>query len=168
MFKVLSKIKRRLRTKINTTITKRKVKSYKNPLRVNYKSTFSRNTILEKNTNFNGITIHGNGNVTIGSNFHSGKDLKIFTTNHNYEGESIPYDSTFIFKDIVIEENVWIGSSVIVLGGVTIGEGAIIQAGAVVVSDIPKYAIAGGNPAKVFKHRNSVHYEKLKSEGKVH
>lgn len=36
-------------------------------------------------------------------------------------------------------------------GGVTIGEGAIIQAGSVVVSDIPKYAIAGGSPAKVFK-----------------
>ena len=52
------------------------------------------------------------------------------------------------------------------LAGVTIGEGAIIQAGSVVVSNIPDYAIAGGHPAKVFKYRDIEHYTKLKSEGK--
>jgi acetyltransferase-like isoleucine patch superfamily enzyme len=61
---------------------------------------------------------------------------------------------------------VWLGSRVTILGGVTIGEGAIIQAGAVVVSDIPKYAIAGGNPAKVFKYRDIEHYERLKAENR--
>ena len=55
------------------------------------------------------------------------------------------------------------GARVIVLGGVTIGEGAIIQAGSVVVKDIPKYGIAGGHPAKEFKTRDIEHYEKLKS-----
>ncbi|GHV46300.1 hypothetical protein FACS1894204_07620 [Synergistales bacterium] len=49
-----------------------------------------------------------------------------------------------------------------------IGEGAIIQAGSVVVSDIPPYAIAGGAPAKVFKYRNREHFERLKAEGKYH
>jgi len=53
-------------------------------------------------------------------------------------------------------------------GNITIGEGAIIQAGSVVVSDIPKYAIAGGDPAKVFKYRDIEHYEKLKKEKKFH
>lgn len=48
------------------------------------------------------------------------------------------------------------------------GEGAIIQAGAVVVKDIPPYAIAGGNPAKVFKYRDKEHYETLKAQGKFH
>jgi acetyltransferase-like isoleucine patch superfamily enzyme len=57
---------------------------------------------------------------------------------------------------------------VIVLGGVSIGEGAIIQAGSVVVKDIPKYAIAGGHPCKVFKYRDIEHYEKLKKERKFH
>ena len=57
---------------------------------------------------------------------------------------------------------------VIVLGGVTIGEGAIIQAGSVVVNDIPKYAIAGGHPAKVFAARDIAHYEELKALGKFH
>jgi acetyltransferase-like isoleucine patch superfamily enzyme len=57
---------------------------------------------------------------------------------------------------------------VIVLPGVTIGEGAIIQAGSVVVKDIEKCAIAGGHPAKTFKYRDTEHYEKLKKEKKFH
>ena len=66
---------------------------------------------------------------------------------HNYDhGEAIPYDHTTIVKDIVIEDNVWLGTRVLILGGVTIGEGAIIQAGSVVTKDVPKYAIAGGHP----------------------
>ena len=47
-----------------------------------------------------------------------------------------------------------------------IGEGAIIQGGAVVHGEIPPLAIAGGNPAKVFKYRNKEHYEQLKKENK--
>ena len=77
-------------------------------------------------------------------------------------------DETVISKDVVIEDNVWLGNRVIVLPGVTIGEGAIIQAGSVVVNDIPKYAIAGGHPAKVFSSRDKDHYEMLKKEGKFH
>jgi len=68
----------------------------------------------------------------------------------------------------LIEDNVWLGHRVIILGGVTIGEGAIIQAGSVVVKDIPKYAIAGGHPAKVFKYRDIKHYNRLKKEKKFH
>ncbi len=47
----------------------------------------------------------------------------IITRYHNYEGNAIPYDTTYISKDVTIENNVWIGSRVIVLGGVTIGKG---------------------------------------------
>ena len=52
------------------------------------------------------------------------------------------------------------------MAGVRIGEGAVIQAGSVVTSNIPKYAIAGGHLAKVFKTRDISHYEKLKKEKK--
>ena len=45
---------------------------------------------------------------------------------------------------------------------------SIIQAGSVVVKDVEKYAIAGGHPAKVFKHRDIDHYEELKQEEKFH
>ncbi len=139
-------------------------KSYKLPLNVNGFSIVSNKTILGKNINFNGIRISGCGNVIIEDNFHSGKNCLIITQNHNYEGTKIPYDETYICKDIHIEENVWIGDRVIILGGITIGEGAIIQAGSVIVGDIPKYAIAGGHPATVFSNRNIEHYQNLKQK----
>lgn len=83
-------------------------------------------------------------------------------------GEALPYDSTNINKQIVIGNNVWFGDRVIVLGGVTIGDGAILQAGSVVVKDIPSLAIAGENPAKVFKSRDKVHYDNLLKQAKFH
>jgi acetyltransferase-like isoleucine patch superfamily enzyme len=93
----------------------------------------------------------------------------MITQIHNYDyGDKIPYDDTYINKDVLIKDNVWLGSRVVILGGVTIGEGAIIQAGSVVVSDIPDYAIAGGHPAKVFKYRDKEHYNKLKRAEKFH
>src|SRR5699024_8274838 len=101
-----------------------------------------------------------------GDNFHSASGLKILTTFHNYNGERIPYDHTVITKNVTIGNNVWIGMDVIIMGGIIIGEGAIIQAGSVVVQDVPKYAIVGGSPAKVFKKRDIEHYEALKRKNK--
>lgn len=143
-------------------------KSYIEPLRVNGYSTCTDKTTLGKNVNFNGMNIDGCGSVNIGDNFHSGVECMIITQNHNYEGSKIPYDDTYICKDVIIEDNVWLGSRVIVLGGVTIGEGAIIQAGSVVVKNIPKYVIAGGHPATVFSNRNIEYYKKLKASKKFH
>jgi len=57
---------------------------------------------------------------------------------------------------IKIEDNVWIGDSVIVCKGVTIGENSIIGAGAVVVDDIPANCVAAGNPAKIVKELDAV------------
>ncbi|HVF68967.1 MAG TPA: DapH/DapD/GlmU-related protein [Xanthomonadales bacterium] len=56
-------------------------------------------------------------------------------------------------RPIVIEDDVWIGARVTVLGGVTIGRGAIIAAGAVVSRDVEPYSIVGGVPAKLIKFR---------------
>jgi acetyltransferase-like isoleucine patch superfamily enzyme len=53
---------------------------------------------------------------------------------------------------IVIKDKAWIGFNVIILKGVTIGEGAVIGAGSVVTKDIPDYAVVGGNPARVIKY----------------
>jgi acetyltransferase-like isoleucine patch superfamily enzyme len=107
--------------------------------------------------------------VVIGDNFHSGEECLFITSIHNYDtGNAIPYDDTYIHRDITIADNVWLGSRVIVLGGVSIGEGAIIQAGAVVTKSVEAFGIAGGSPAKVFKKRNEEHYLRLKSEGKFH
>ena len=56
-------------------------------------------------------------------------------------------------QKIVLEGENWIGANVTIIGGVTIGRGSIIAAGAVVTEDIPPYSIAGGVPAKVIKSR---------------
>lgn len=56
---------------------------------------------------------------------------------------------------ITIEDEVWIGTNAVILSGVTIGKGAIIAAGAVVIKDVPPYALVGGNPARVIKYRYS-------------
>ncbi len=158
-----------LKVKNYTRRVKNIVGSYGNDLKVNGKCVVTKNTYLGNNVNFNGIHIQGKGKVRIGDNFHSGIECMIITDIHNYDsGDAIPYDSSVISRDVVIEDNVWIGNRVTILSGVTIGEGSIIQAGSTVVSDIPKYGIAGGHPAKVFKFRDEAHYEKLKSEGKFH
>lgn len=56
-------------------------------------------------------------------------------------------------EDVIIENDVWVGAGAIILKGVHIGRGAIVAAGAVVVRNVPPYAVAGGVPAKVIKYR---------------
>ena len=69
---------------------------------------------------------------------------------------------------MVIGDNVWLGNDVLILGEVEIGEGAIIQGGAVVVKNVPPGGIAGGSPAKVFKYRDMDHYNDLKAKKMFH
>lgn len=168
MLKILKKILRKTIYKYYKMQVVKNIKSYKEPLTINGKTILNSNTELGENTNFNGFIIKGEANVKIGDNFHSGLECRMITDSHNYEGEALPYDRTYIKKDVVIGDNVWLGHGVLILGGVTIGDGAVIQAGAVVAKDIPKYGIAGGSPAKVFKYRDREHYEKLLSEGAIH
>lgn len=148
-----------------TNRAKHALGSYGKNLRVNNKCNFTRETFVGDSCNFNGIQIQGGGKVLIGNNFHSGVECMIITENHNYEGEMIPYDRTFIKKSITIGDCVWFGNRVLVVGNVNIGEGAIIAAGAVITKDVPPLAIVGGNPAKIIKYRNAEHYYRLKTNG---
>ena len=60
------------------------------------------------------------------------------------------------YKDIIVEEDVWIGVNVILLQGAHIGRGAIVAAGAVVNKEVPPYSIVGGVPAKVIGFKYSL------------
>lgn len=152
---------------ICTQISKGQIYKYGDNLNVNFPSRFTKSTIVGNNCHFNGIHIYGEGKVIIGNNFHSGKRIQIFTSNHNYDhGEELPYDDTIYSKDVTIGDNVWLGEGVVILGGVTIGEGCVIQNSSVVCKSIPDLAVAGGSPAKPFKFRDENHYYSLKKEGK--
>ncbi len=69
----------------------------------------------------------------------------IATVGHPAEIESI------IAEPVLIGDDVWIGFNASILKGVTIGEGAIVAAGAVVTKDVPPYSVVAGNPAKVVR-----------------
>jgi len=68
-----------------------------------------------------------------------------FTAENNYDE----------YKEIHIGHDVWIGTSVMIMDGMTIGNGAIIAAGSIVTHDVPAYAIVAGIPAKVIRYRFS-------------
>lgn len=159
---IMSFIKR-VNTALMTIISLRNVDNH-GCVYVNGLSHFTCNTSIGDDCHFNGLVVYGDGRVTIGNHFHSGKGCVILTQNHDFEsGNQLPYGDNYIMKDVIIDENVWLGINVTILPGVHIGEGAIIQAGSVVVSDIPPLAIAGGHPARIFNKRDSEHYYKVKA-----
>jgi len=139
-------------------------------LKVNYQCKgFHKNVFLGDYVNFNGMKLLGLGRLEIGDYFHSGEDLTIITSNHNYDEpsvKSIPYSKDRIDKSVIIGNFVWIGFDVTILPGVSIGEGVVVAAGSVVVKDVPDFAVVGGNPAKILKYRNIDQFKKLKSERK--
>lgn len=135
-------------------------------LRVNGPCIWIGKIVVGNHCNFNGMKIWG-GEVFVGNYFHSGIECMIIGQNHNYEGGKIPYDDTYIVKRIIIEDYVWFGNRVTIIGSCRIGEGAIIGAGSVVVNDVPPYAIVGGNPARIIKYRDIEHFNELKKLGKI-
>ena len=93
--------------------------------------------------------------VVIGDNVMTGQELLIFTQNHRMDRTDIPMgcQGNTESKQVVIGNDVWIGSRVIILPGVHIGNGAVIGAGAVVTKDVPDFEVWGGNPARRLKSR---------------
>jgi acetyltransferase-like isoleucine patch superfamily enzyme len=146
-----------------TAFVKAQVKSYGPNLQVNGPTNLNRNTVLGRDVHFNGLTVNGEGPVRIGDHFHSGQECMIHTQKHDYEGGSqLPYADGYVHEPVHIEDNVWLGHRVVILPGVTIGEGAIIQMGSVVVRDVPKCAIVGGHPATQFDERDVERYDELR------
>ena len=100
--------------------------------------------------------------ILIGGN-HSQRDVTTFPFdvqkiidgvfgNDNPQVKKLPYNRPNRFQ-VIVGNDVWIGHRVMIMGGVKIGNGALIGANAVVAKNIPPYAIAVGNPARVIKYR---------------
>lgn len=105
--------------------------------------------------------IRGEGGLTIGNNVRISRNFTLYTINHNYEGETLPYDAGYLKKRVTIGKNVWIGMNVTVLPGAEIGEGAIVGAGTVVTGKVPSLAIIGGQRWRILKMRDEEHYGAL-------
>lgn len=116
-------------------------------------SDFGENIQIGKNVFVNhACTFMDRGGITIEDNVLIGPKVNLITTNH----PSNPLErKATISNPILIKKGAWIGVGATILPGVTIGENAIVAAGAVVSKDFPNDVIVGGIPAKVIK-KNSI------------
>lgn len=97
-----------------------------------------------------GLTVLDVGKVTFGDNVMLAPNVSIYTAGHPIHPES--RNSGYEYGiPIAIGNNVWIGGSVVILPGVTIGDNAVIGAGSVVTRDIPAGVVAAGNPCRVLR-----------------
>jgi acetyltransferase-like isoleucine patch superfamily enzyme len=96
-----------------------------------------------------GCRFQDQGGITIGDGALIGHNVVLATLNHGFA----PSDRATTYPaPIVIGKNVWIGASATIVAGVTVGDNAVIAAGAVVTKDVPENTVVGGVPAKIIKH----------------
>ena len=132
-----------------------------------YAAKLDGNVTIGRNTSLWGPSldiITGSGKVAIGNFCSIARNVYMQTFNHNTQKLTTYFIGKNVFKekwdneqvskgDITIQNDVWIGTNVTILGGVKIGNGAVVAAGSVVTKDIPPFAIVGGVPAKVLDYR---------------
>lgn len=100
------------------------------------------------------VIIYGHGGVEIGENTLIAMHTCIVSANHTIPKRAeIIRSMPDILIPVKIGDDVWIGANASILAGVVIGKGAIIGANSVVTRDIPDFAIAFGNPARVIRYR---------------
>lgn len=146
------------------------------PIKKGAMGSCGKNVTIGRKASFSGIgNIHCKNNVAIGANclfmttranifignhVMFGPGVTIITGNHKIDIVGRYMDtitdaekSSEDDMDVVIGDDVWLGANSTILKGVTIGEGTVVAAGAVVTKDVPPYSIVGGVPAKVLKMR---------------
>jgi acetyltransferase-like isoleucine patch superfamily enzyme len=110
---------------------------------------FGRFIHIEKNVFINhACSFLDMGGITLEDHVLLGPKVNLITENHPADPAN---RRTLICKPIVIKRNAWIGAAATILPGVTIGENAIVAAGAVVSRDVPANTVVGGVPAKFIK-----------------
>ncbi len=94
------------------------------------------------------------GFIEIGNRVMMGPRVNLLAENHNFGRTDIPIKAQGVTRScIVIGDDCWLGASCSILAGVTIGQGSIVAAGAVVTRDVPPFSIVGGVPARIIKTR---------------
>ncbi len=118
---------------------------------------FGKTTRVGKEVFINfGCTFLDQGGITIEDGVFIGPEAKILSEGHP---EQPALRHTLQTEPVVIRRKAWIGAGAIILPGVTVGENAIIAAGAIVTKDVPDNTIAAGVPAKILRNIKNVDYE---------
>ncbi len=100
------------------------------------------------------VNARGKGNIVIGNNVLIGPNVVLRSSDHSFNDLSKTIrEQGMDDGEIIIKDNVWIGSNSVILKNCIIGEGSIIAAGAVVTKDVEPYNVVGGVPAKIIKKR---------------
>ena len=96
------------------------------------------------------------GTVTLGDGVRIGAHSSLLGFNHGMAADRPVFQQPHTSKGIAIGDDVWIGSHVVVLDGVSIGDHCVIGAGAVVTRDLPAWSMAAGNPARRLRDRRDI------------
>lgn len=116
--------------------------------------TIGNNTFIGRNVTIS-TSQSGRSPISIGNNVLIAERVQIIGGNHALDRADIPINQQGEGKQgaIIIEDDVWIGASSIILTGITIGKGSVIAAGSVVTKNVEPYSVVAGNPARFIKSR---------------
>lgn len=122
-----------------------------------YSRRLGRGLRIGSQTGINGGCYIGcSGGIDIGAHVMLGPGVMLFAEEHTFEDARTSVKQQDVsWQPIVIEDECWLGSRVTVTGGVRIGRGSVVGAGAVVTRDIPEYSVAVGIPARVIRERRA-------------
>jgi acetyltransferase-like isoleucine patch superfamily enzyme len=96
------------------------------------------------------VVLDARGGLTIGENCNISTEAAVWTGSHDLDASAF----VNVTAPVVIGSRVWLSFRSVVLPGVTIGEGAVVSAGAVVRTDVPPFAVVAGVPARIIGWRN--------------
>ncbi|MDX3763435.1 acyltransferase [Streptomyces sp. AK02-04a] len=125
------------------------------PVTINARVNLPPSLRMENNAGIGqGTQFLGLGSVSLGAHLTMGPDCLFITGDHPIPKAGGNFrDHAPVHRDIVVEEDVFLGARVTVLPGVTIGHGAAVGAGSVVTKDVPAETVVAGNPARIIRTR---------------
>ncbi len=98
------------------------------------------------------------GGVSIGDGTVISRHVTIYSANHDYKSDVVPYNDQYLLRPVSIGRGVWIGMNVSIAPGVSIGDGSIIGIGATITEDLPAYSVAVSGSTRVVSSRDAASF----------